>query len=213
MNDQIAARLDTRREVVSIWRKRFFEERLAGLDERSRPGRPRVFPPELVVQVNLRPWLASYQPLMAFPSPTGTRLTLPIRSAMPVWLPPSQEAPIGGGSMRTPLVPPQLDLSPRPRLRRAATYGIVQGALRWPTWSTQSAFLVVVSVSLPGTLAPKFATGNTLGKFSSGMRVSRSSCADDRNSLTSSSEAASSTHFRISGAFQTEYLWARWWYS
>ena len=50
-NDQIAARLDTRREIVSMWRKRFFEERLAGLDERVRPGRPRVFPPELVVQV------------------------------------------------------------------------------------------------------------------------------------------------------------------
>ena len=31
-NDQIASRLDTRREVVSMWRKRFFEERLAGLD-------------------------------------------------------------------------------------------------------------------------------------------------------------------------------------
>ncbi len=44
-NDEIAVRLDTRREVVSMWRKRFFEERLAGLDERSRPGRPRVFPP------------------------------------------------------------------------------------------------------------------------------------------------------------------------
>ena len=44
-NDQIAVRLDTRREVVSMWRKRFFEERLDGLDERSRPGRPRVFPP------------------------------------------------------------------------------------------------------------------------------------------------------------------------
>jgi Winged helix-turn helix len=44
-NDQIAARLDTRREVVSLWRKRFFTERLAGLDERSRPGRPRTFSP------------------------------------------------------------------------------------------------------------------------------------------------------------------------
>ena len=44
-NDEIASRLDTRREVVSMWRKRFFEERLAGLEERSRPGRPRVFPP------------------------------------------------------------------------------------------------------------------------------------------------------------------------
>ena len=44
-NDEIAARLDTRREVVSEWRKRFFRERMAGLDERPRPGRPRAFPP------------------------------------------------------------------------------------------------------------------------------------------------------------------------
>ena len=44
-NDQIAARLDTRREVVSMWRKRFFEQRVAGLEERPRPGRPRTFPP------------------------------------------------------------------------------------------------------------------------------------------------------------------------
>lgn len=44
-NDQIAKRLDTRREVVSLWRKRFFEERLAGLEELPRPGRPRSFPP------------------------------------------------------------------------------------------------------------------------------------------------------------------------
>ena len=44
-NDAIAARLDTRREVVSMWRKRFFQERLSGLEERSRPGRPRSFPP------------------------------------------------------------------------------------------------------------------------------------------------------------------------
>ncbi|MGH2799808.1 MAG: helix-turn-helix domain-containing protein, partial [Thermoleophilaceae bacterium] len=44
-NDEIAARLDIRREVVGTWRKRFFEERLAGLEERPRPGRPRSFPP------------------------------------------------------------------------------------------------------------------------------------------------------------------------
>lgn len=44
-NDEIAARLNTRREVVSQWRKRFFLERLPGLDERPRPGRPRAFPP------------------------------------------------------------------------------------------------------------------------------------------------------------------------
>ena len=44
-NDEIAATLDTRREVVSLWRKRFFEKRLSGLEERPRPGRPRSFSP------------------------------------------------------------------------------------------------------------------------------------------------------------------------
>ncbi len=44
-NDEIADRLSTRREIVSRWRKRFFEERLEGLEDRQRPGRPRVFPP------------------------------------------------------------------------------------------------------------------------------------------------------------------------
>ena len=44
-NDLIATRLDTRREVVSQWRKRFFHERLRGLEELPRPGRPRAFPP------------------------------------------------------------------------------------------------------------------------------------------------------------------------
>jgi DNA-binding NarL/FixJ family response regulator len=44
-NDEIARRLDTRREIVSLWRKRFFEERLPGLEDASRPGRPRVFSP------------------------------------------------------------------------------------------------------------------------------------------------------------------------
>lgn len=44
-NDQIAARLDTRREIVSKWRKRFFHDRLAGLEEHPRIGRRPVFPP------------------------------------------------------------------------------------------------------------------------------------------------------------------------
>ena len=45
-NDAIAARLNTRREVVSKWRKRFFEEGLAGLEERPRRGRPVRFSPQ-----------------------------------------------------------------------------------------------------------------------------------------------------------------------
>jgi len=44
-NDEIAARLNCRREVVSQWRKRFFEQRLAGLEDRPRRGRPPTFPP------------------------------------------------------------------------------------------------------------------------------------------------------------------------
>ena len=44
-NSLIAQRLDTRREVVSLWRKRFLELRLDGLDELPRSGRPRAFPP------------------------------------------------------------------------------------------------------------------------------------------------------------------------
>ena len=44
-NDQIAEYLHTRREVVSKWRERFFEERLPGLEELPRPGRPRAFSP------------------------------------------------------------------------------------------------------------------------------------------------------------------------
>ena len=45
-NDQIAARVDTPRQIVSKWRKRFFEQRLAGLEERARRGRPARFSPQ-----------------------------------------------------------------------------------------------------------------------------------------------------------------------
>jgi transposase len=44
-NKDIGRRLDLPRQIVSKWRKRFFEERLAGLQERPRRGRPRRFSP------------------------------------------------------------------------------------------------------------------------------------------------------------------------
>jgi len=44
-NKQIGERVDLPRQIVSKWRKRFFEERLSGLSERPRRGRPRSFPP------------------------------------------------------------------------------------------------------------------------------------------------------------------------
>lgn len=39
-NNVIAERLDIPRQIASKWRKRFFEHRLAGLQDRPRRGRP-----------------------------------------------------------------------------------------------------------------------------------------------------------------------------
>ena len=45
-NDVIASRLDTPRQIVSKWRKRFWIHRLPGLEEQPRGGRPARFPPQ-----------------------------------------------------------------------------------------------------------------------------------------------------------------------
>ena len=45
-NDVIGARLDTPRQIVSKWRKRFCLARLPGLDEEPRGGRPARFSPQ-----------------------------------------------------------------------------------------------------------------------------------------------------------------------
>jgi hypothetical protein len=44
-NKAIAEHLRVPRPKVSKWRKRFFEKRLAGLEDEPRGGRPSVFPP------------------------------------------------------------------------------------------------------------------------------------------------------------------------
>jgi hypothetical protein len=44
-NDQIASQLSLPRQIVSKWRKRFFEERLEGLENLPRSGRPPSFSP------------------------------------------------------------------------------------------------------------------------------------------------------------------------
>ena len=44
-NVEIAARLDTTPEVVAKWRRRFRLDRLEGLEDKPRAGRPRRFPP------------------------------------------------------------------------------------------------------------------------------------------------------------------------
>jgi len=50
-NDQIAARLRCGRDVVSQWRKRFFEQRLAGLEDRPGAADRRPFPPQVRAEV------------------------------------------------------------------------------------------------------------------------------------------------------------------
>jgi hypothetical protein len=45
-NDRIAARLDMPRQIVSKWRRRFCLQRLAGLEDQPRSGRPTRFSPQ-----------------------------------------------------------------------------------------------------------------------------------------------------------------------
>ena len=44
-NDQIGACLSVPRQIVSKWRKRFFDQRTAGLHDEPRTGRPPGFSP------------------------------------------------------------------------------------------------------------------------------------------------------------------------
>ena len=44
-NDAIGTRLDTPRQIVSKWRRRFYIHRLSGLEDRPRSGRPPHFSP------------------------------------------------------------------------------------------------------------------------------------------------------------------------
>ena len=50
-NDRIAARLDMPRQIASKWRQRFCTDRLPGLDDRPRGGRPARFSPNVVVAI------------------------------------------------------------------------------------------------------------------------------------------------------------------
>ena len=45
-NDRIAARLSMPRQIVSKWPQRFYTQRLPGLDEQPRGGRPARFSPQ-----------------------------------------------------------------------------------------------------------------------------------------------------------------------
>jgi len=50
-NKDIGQRLELPRQIVSKWRKRFFDQRLSGLQERPQRGRPGAFSPEIIAAV------------------------------------------------------------------------------------------------------------------------------------------------------------------
>jgi transposase len=50
-NTRIAERLDCHVDTVSMWRKRFCDSGLAGLEDRPRAGRPRTFGPQVRAEV------------------------------------------------------------------------------------------------------------------------------------------------------------------
>ena len=62
-NDQIAACLDTRREVVSMWRKRFFSPS-CGFRGACSFGSPPSFSPQ-IWSFKLRPWPGNFLPRTA----------------------------------------------------------------------------------------------------------------------------------------------------
>ncbi len=45
-NQQIGQQLQMPRQIISKWRKRFFEQRMAGLQDQQRRGRPSRFFPQ-----------------------------------------------------------------------------------------------------------------------------------------------------------------------
>ena len=55
-NDQIAAKFDLPRQIVSKWRKRFFEKRLDGLTDQPRSGRPLPGTPLCTGRAEFFPW-------------------------------------------------------------------------------------------------------------------------------------------------------------
>ncbi len=99
-NDESARRLDTRHEVVSRWRKRSFTERLPGLEALPRSGRPRSFPPEVVVQIKA---LACEFPVSnKYRWRGGAYRRSPAMSCKPGWWPASATRRSGAGCTKTP---------------------------------------------------------------------------------------------------------------
>ena len=99
-------KLNVPRQVVSRWRKRFFDLRLLGLQDRARRGRPSVFPPDIVVKIKA---LACELPRESgLPLSRYSNCEIAAEAIRRASSPRSATPPSGGGSSRTPFVPWQL---------------------------------------------------------------------------------------------------------
>ena len=117
-NDEIAARLDTPRQVVSKWRKRFYDERLAGLTDLPRGGPPPSF--SLTSWSRSRRWPANRRRRrhaagsLAVPRP-GPRRRRVRHRRLDLG---HHDLALAEFGCDQALATPVLDLPPRPRLRR-----------------------------------------------------------------------------------------------
>ena len=95
-NAAIAPRLDTPRQIVSKWRKRFLRERPGALEERSRTGRPALFPPR-ASSSPLRPWPLSCRTGPRCRCRAGACRRSAAKSSSAAWSPRSDKPPCGVG--------------------------------------------------------------------------------------------------------------------
>ena len=95
-NDQIAARLDMPRQIVSKWRKRFYENGFPGLDELPRGGAPTRFSPP-VSSFKLRRWPVNFRILSDCPDPGCRSQNSAGMLSLKDWLPRSAVPLCGAG--------------------------------------------------------------------------------------------------------------------
>ncbi len=118
-NDEIAARLDTPRQIVSKWRKRFYEQRLAGLADFPGADGHRVFPPEVAVAIKALACelpAASGTPLARWHSDDLARAAVDQGIVASIFR--GHRVAVAVRRRGQTLAAPVVDLPPRPRLCR-----------------------------------------------------------------------------------------------